>query len=89
MCLAVPGKIVSIHGEDLVRQAKVDFGGVLKEVNLAYVPEAKVGEYVLVHVGFAISIVDEEEAAKVFGYLKEMDELGELGQLSPDGGAKQ
>jgi hydrogenase expression/formation protein HypC len=89
MCLAVPGKIVSVVGEDLERQAKVDFGGVLKEVNLAYVPEAKVGEYVLVHVGFAISVVDEEEAGKVFGYLKEMGELGELGELTPDPGVKR
>ena len=89
MCLAVPGKIVSIVGEDLERQARVDFGGVLKEVNLAYVPEAKVGDYVLVHVGFAISVVDEEEAGKVFGYLKEMGELGELAELTPDPGAKQ
>jgi hydrogenase expression/formation protein HypC len=90
MCLAVPGKIISVSGEDLARQARVDFGGVLKEVNLAYVPEAKVGEYVLVHVGFAISVVDEEEAGKVFGYLKEMDELGELAELSPDDpGVKQ
>ena len=60
----------------------MDFGGVLKEVNLVYVPEAQIGEYVLVHVGFAISVVDEEEAEKVFGYLKEMGELGELGDLS-------
>ena len=90
MCLAVPGKIISVVGEDLARQARVDFGGVLKEVNLAYVPEAKVGEYVLVHVGFAISVVDEEEAGKVFGYLKEMGELGELAELSPDDpGVKQ
>jgi hydrogenase expression/formation protein HypC len=90
MCLAVPGKIISVVGEDLARQARVDFGGVLKEVNLAYVPDAKVGEYVLVHVGFAISVVDEEEAGKVFGYLKEMGELGELAELSPDDpGVKQ
>lgn len=89
MCLAVPGKIVSITGEDLVRQAKVDFGGVLREVNLAYVPDAKVDDYVLVHVGFAINVVDEEEAAKVFGYLKEMGELGELGELTPNPGVKQ
>jgi hydrogenase expression/formation protein HypC len=89
MCLAVPGKIVSVVGEDLERQAKVDFGGVLREVNLAYVPEAKVGEYVLVHVGFAISVVDEEEAGKVFGYLKEMGELGELGELTPDPGVQR
>jgi hydrogenase expression/formation protein HypC len=90
MCLAVPGKIISVVGEDLARQARVDFGGVLKEVNLAYVPDAKIGDYVLVHVGFAISVVDEEEAGKVFGYLKEMDELGELAELSPeDPGVKQ
>ncbi len=89
MCLAVPGKIVSITGEDVLRAAKVDFGGVLKDVNLAYVPEAKVGEYVMVHVGFAISVVDEEEAGKVFGYLKEMGEIGELGELSPNPGVKQ
>lgn len=89
MCLAVPGKIMSISGLDLARQARVDFGGVLKEVNLAYVPEAQIGEYVLVHVGFAISVVDEEEAGKVFGYLREMGELGELGELTPDPGVKQ
>ena len=89
MCLAVPGKIMSISGEDLARQARVDFGGVLKEINLAYVPEAEIGQYVLVHVGFAISVVDEEEAAKVFGYLREMGELGELAALRPDPGVKQ
>ena len=88
MCLAVPGKIISVTGEDLARQARVDFGGILKEVNLAYVPEAQIGEYVLVHVGFAISVVDEEEAGKVFGYLKQMGELGELAELSPDSGVK-
>jgi hydrogenase expression/formation protein HypC len=57
---------------------KVNFGGIVKEVNLAYVSEAKVGDYVLVHVGFALTIVDEEEATKVFSYLKGMDELSEL-----------
>jgi hydrogenase expression/formation protein HypC len=81
--------IVSVSGEDITREARVDFGGVIKTVNLAFVPEAKVGEYVLVHVGLAISVVDEEEANKVFGYLKEMDELGELGDLTPDPGVKQ
>jgi len=84
MCLAVPGKIVSVSGEDLTRQGRVDFGGILKEVNLAYLPEAQLGDYVLVHVGFAISVVDEEEAAKVFGYLREMGYLGELAELTPD-----
>ena len=79
MCLAVPGKITSISGEDpLIRTGKVDFGGILKEVSLAYVPEAEIGDYVIVHVGFAISRVDEEEAQKVFEYLREMEELSEL-----------
>jgi hydrogenase expression/formation protein HypC len=79
MCLAVPGKITSIEENDpLRRTGRVDFSGITKQVNLAYVPEAKVGDYVIVHVGFAISRVDEAEAAKVFGYLKEMDELNEL-----------
>lgn len=68
-----------ITGEDpLTRMGKVDFGGVLKEASLAYVPEAKVGDYVIVHVGFAISIVDEEEAQKVFEYLRQIEELGDL-----------
>ena len=79
MCLAVPGKITSIAGEDpLTRTGKIDFGGILKEVSLAYVPEANVGDYVIVHVGFALSRVDEEEAQKVFEYLREMEELSQL-----------
>jgi hydrogenase expression/formation protein HypC len=79
MCLAIPGKITSISGEDpLMRTGKVDFGGILKEVSLAYVPEAKLGDYVIVHVGFALSIVDEEEAKQVFEYLRQMQELSEL-----------
>lgn len=78
MCLAIPGKIESITGEGFERMGKVNFGGIKKDVNLAYVPEARVNDYVIVHVGFAISILDEEEANKVFSYLKEMDELGEL-----------
>ena len=79
MCLAVPGRIVSIEGSDpLLRSGTVDFSGITKRVNLSYVPEAVVGDFVLVHVGFAISTVDEEEAAKVFSYLKEMGDLAEL-----------
>jgi hydrogenase expression/formation protein HypC len=79
MCLAIPGKIVSISGEDpLERAGKIDFGGIHKEVSLAYVPEAKVGDYVIVHVGFALSRVDEDEAKKVFEYLKQMEDLSEL-----------
>ena len=84
MCLAIPGKIESISGDDaLTRMGKINFGGVLKEASLAYVPEAKVGDYVIVHVGFAISRLDEDEAHKVFDYLKEMEELGELKEDSP------
>ena len=79
MCLAIPGKIESISGDDpLLRTGKVNFGGIVKEVNLAYVPEAVPGDYVIVHVGFAISTVSEEEANQVFEYLRQMDELEEL-----------
>ena len=84
MCLAIPGKVTSIAGGDpLWRTGKVDFGGIMKEVSLAYVPEVKIGEYVIVHVGFALSRLDEGEAKKVFQYLKEMDELTELREGSP------
>ena len=73
------GKIISIEESDpLLRCGRVNFGGILKDVNLGYVPEAKIGDYVIVHVGFAISTVDEVEAERVFEYLREMDELGEL-----------
>jgi hydrogenase expression/formation protein HypC len=86
MCLAIPGKITSISGEDeLMRTGKIDFGGIQKEVSLAYVPEAKVGDYVIVHVGFAISRIDEEEAAKIFEYLRQMEELSELDSPAPPG----
>ncbi len=79
MCLAVPGKIVSVEGDDpILRAGKVNFGGAIKQVNLSYVPEAKVGDYVVVHVGFAISVIDEDEAARVFEYLRSMDDLEEL-----------
>jgi hydrogenase expression/formation protein HypC len=67
MCLAVPGKIVSLSGDDpLTRVAKVSFGGVIKEVSLAYLPEAAVDDYVIVHAGFALSLIDEAEALRTF-----------------------
>jgi hydrogenase expression/formation protein HypC len=79
MCLAVPGRILSIDGDDpVLRAGRVDFAGIVKRVNLSYVPEASVGDYVLVHVGFAISTVDEAEARQVFAYLKEMGDLAEI-----------
>ncbi len=79
MCLAVPGRLLDITDPDdpLTRRGRVDFGGVVKEVNLAYVPEAGVGDFVIVHVGFAISIVDEEEARQVLDFLKTIEEAGE------------
>ena len=70
-------------GEGLARTARVSFGGVVKEVCLAYVPEARAGQYAIVHVGFAISVVDEDEAAKIFEYLRTMDELKDLGPVPP------
>jgi hydrogenase expression/formation protein HypC len=73
MCLAVPGKILSISGDDdLTRSGKVSFGGVVKEVSLAYVPAAQVGDYAIVHVGFALSILDENEAQQTLHDLAQM-----------------
>jgi hydrogenase expression/formation protein HypC len=80
MCLAVPGKIVTIL-EDAnlgLRRGKVDFAGIRKEVCLDYTPEARLGDYVLVHVGFALSIVDEEEAKRIFEALIQLDQLDDL-----------
>jgi len=76
MCLAVPGKILSMSGNDpLSIIGKVSFGGVVKEVNLAYVPEAKIGDYVVVHVGFALNILDEEAALQTLNDLESMELL--------------
>jgi hydrogenase expression/formation protein HypC len=77
MCLAVPGKILTIAGQDAVRMGTVSFGGISKEASLAFVPEAKVGDYVLVHAGFAISIVDESEATQTLEYFRQMGSLDE------------
>jgi len=80
MCLGIPGKVVEIGEPDqdsVMRMGKVEFGGVSKEVCLAYLPEVQVGDYVLVHVGFAISKVDEEEAAEIFSYIEQLGELSE------------
>jgi hydrogenase expression/formation protein HypC len=84
MCLAIPGKITVISGEDpLERVGKIDFGGIIKEASLAFVPEARAGDYVIVHAGFALSRLDEDEAHKVFDYLKRMGELSELKEDGP------
>lgn len=80
MCLAIPGKITAITDQldETFRVGKVSFGGITKDVNLSMVPEANPGDYVLVHVGVAISVVDEEEAQKTFEYLRQIGELEEL-----------
>ena len=79
MCLAIPGKVIEItQDEPMMRLAKVSFGGIVKEVNLSFVPDAKEGDYVLAHVGFAINTIDEKEAQRVFQYLEEIGELDEL-----------
>lgn len=80
MCLAIPGKIISIDRSDnpIMRTGRVSFGGLIKEVNLSYTPEANLNDYVIVHVGFALKKLDESEANKVFDYLKEMENLDEL-----------
>ena len=79
MCLAVPGKVLQIDRDPQgVRMAKADFGGILKTVCLEYTPEVEQGDYVLVHVGFALSKVDEDEAARTYAILKEMEQLAEL-----------
>ena len=88
MCLGIPGKVVEINDEGPLRMARVDFGGVRKEACLAYVPEVKVGDYVIVHVGFAISQLDEEEAQKTLEILRMIDAEGleqELGALADEG----
>lgn len=81
MCLGIPGEIRSV-GDDELRSGTVAFGGILKEVCLAYVPEACVGDYVVVHAGFAISVIDPAAAARVFSYL---DEIGATSEVDGDG----
>ncbi len=78
MCLAIPGKVLEEFDRLGMRMAKVQFGGIVREASLDYTPQAKVGDYVLVHVGFAISTVDAEEAERTYQLLLEMDQLTEL-----------
>ena len=77
MCLGIPAKLVEVRREDDPPMGKVHFGGILKEVCLAYTPEAQVGDYVLIHVGFAISRIDEAEAQETFEYLKEIESMAD------------
>jgi hydrogenase expression/formation protein HypC len=78
MCLAIPGKVLSEFQQGGMRMAKVQFGGIVRDACLEYVPETKLGDYVLVHVGFAISRVDEDEAQRTYELLRELDQLSEL-----------
>jgi len=78
MCLGIPGKVLEIDERDSLPMGKVEFGGIVKEICLAYVPEVRIGDYVLVHVGFALSKIDEEQAQEIFSYIEQMDELPDL-----------
>ena len=83
MCLGIPGKIIEISDQGTLLMGKVDFGGVIKEVCLAYVPEAKVGDYTLIHVGFALSLMDEKEANATLDTLREIIELEDKMGINP------
>jgi hydrogenase expression/formation protein HypC len=85
MCLGVPGKLIDIRKEsaDSLPMGKVDFGGIRKEVCLAYTPEAQIGDYLLIHVGFALSRLDEKEAQEMLSYLDEIDALKQEMQAEP------
>lgn len=86
MCLGVPGKITEMYERDGLPMARIDFGGIVKEACLAYVPEAQIGDYTLIHVGFALNIIDEQEALETLSLLREIDALGEeLGEAPPEG----
>lgn len=74
MCLAVPGKVIEVKGEDIARKGVVDFGGTKREVGLAFVPDVKIGDWVLIHAGLALNAIDEDEAERTLAELKELEE---------------
>lgn len=78
MCLAIPGKVVECFEKEDLKMARVQFGGIIREACIDYVPDTKVGDYVLVHVGFALSRIDEAEALRTYALLEELDQLQEL-----------
>jgi hydrogenase expression/formation protein HypC len=84
MCLGIPGKVIETFVENEMRMGRVDFGGVIKRVCLEHTPEVRLEQYVIVHVGFALQILDEDEARRVFTYLEQMNALDELRQAPPD-----
>jgi len=79
MCLGIPAKVVELYEANGMKMAKVDFGGALKEACMEYLPEVKVGDYTIVHVGFGLSILDEKEAMETMDLLRQIDSLGEEG----------
>ena len=79
MCLGIPGKIVEIHTSGTLRMAKIDFGGVIREACIETIPEARIGDYTIVHAGFALNLMSESEAQETLDALKELDELGNAG----------
>jgi len=83
MCLGIPGKVLETYQQESLPMGKVEFGGIVREVCLAYTPEVQVGDYVIVHVGFAISRVDEAEAREIFSYLDQIDALAESEGVPP------
>lgn len=88
MCLAIPGRVIDVSpGDPLTRTGRVSFGGAVKEVSLACTPEARVGDYVLVHVGLALTVVDPEEAAETWRYLREMGDLEEMPEAAGPSGS--
>jgi len=79
MCLAIPGKVIEIYETKGMKMARVDFGGVIKEACMEYLPEVKLGDYTIIHVGFGLSILDEQEALETMDLLKQIDDMGEEG----------
>ncbi len=87
MCLGIPGKVLEVFEQDSLPMGKIEFGGIVKEACLAYTPEAEVGDYVLIHVGFSISLIDEQEANEIFQYLDEIQAAGmaeEMAKVDPE-----
>jgi len=87
MCLGIPGKVIEVFEQDSLPMGKIEFDGIVKEACLAYTPEAEAGDYVLIHVGFAISVIDEQEANEIFQYLDEIQAAGmpeELAKVDPE-----
>jgi hydrogenase expression/formation protein HypC len=79
MCLGIPGRVIELYQSNGMKMAKIDFGGVIKEACMEYLPEVKVGDYTIIHVGFGLSVLDEQEAKETLDLLKQIDMLGDQG----------